>query len=141
MPASWASSDTSIPPCDAADEPIESRDGFTAINVRGVRTCMKHQLRQMRAQGGGAIVNCSSLGFVGLPGRASYHATKHGVIGLTKNAALEYAPPSTPSPAIRRHHLALGLTARRSGSPLTTQRSPRGCTTTLRHATSQRSRR
>jgi NAD(P)-dependent dehydrogenase (short-subunit alcohol dehydrogenase family) len=47
----------------------------------------------MRAQGSGAIVNCSSLGgLVGLPGRASYHASKHGVIGLTTSAALEYAP-------------------------------------------------
>ena len=47
----------------------------------------------MRAQGSGAIVNCSSLGgLVGLPGRAAYHASKHGVIGLTRSAALEYAP-------------------------------------------------
>ena len=47
----------------------------------------------MRAQGGGAIVNCSSLGgLVGLPGRAADHASKHGVIGLTRSAALEYAP-------------------------------------------------
>jgi NAD(P)-dependent dehydrogenase (short-subunit alcohol dehydrogenase family) len=54
---------------------------------------MKHELRQMREQGSGAIVNCSSLGgLVGFPGRASYHASKHGVLGLTKSAALEYAP-------------------------------------------------
>jgi NAD(P)-dependent dehydrogenase (short-subunit alcohol dehydrogenase family) len=45
---------------------------------------MKHELAQMRAQGSGAIVNCSSLGgLVGLPGRAPYHASKHGMIGLT----------------------------------------------------------
>jgi NAD(P)-dependent dehydrogenase (short-subunit alcohol dehydrogenase family) len=82
-----------IPPSDAADEPAESFDRVTAINLRGVWTCMKHELGQMRAQGSGAIVNCSSLGgLVGLPGRASYHASKHGVIGLTKSAALEYAP-------------------------------------------------
>jgi NAD(P)-dependent dehydrogenase (short-subunit alcohol dehydrogenase family) len=53
---------------------------------------MKHELRQMREQGSGAIVNCSSLGGLVLPGRASYHASKHGVLGLTKSAALEYAP-------------------------------------------------
>jgi NAD(P)-dependent dehydrogenase (short-subunit alcohol dehydrogenase family) len=82
-----------IPPSDAADEPAESFDRVTAVNLRGVWNCMKHELHQMRTQGNGAIVNCSSLGgLVGLPGRASYHASKHGVIGLTKSAALEYAP-------------------------------------------------
>jgi NAD(P)-dependent dehydrogenase (short-subunit alcohol dehydrogenase family) len=82
-----------VPPSDAADEPADVFDRVNAINLRGVWACMKHELRQMRAQGSGAIVNCSSLGgLVGLPGRAAYHATKHGVIGLTKSAALEYAP-------------------------------------------------
>ena len=81
------------PPTDAADEPAETFDRVNAINLRGVWACMKHELRHMRAQGSGAIVNCSSLGgLVGLPGRAAYHASKHGVIGLTRSAALEYAP-------------------------------------------------
>jgi NAD(P)-dependent dehydrogenase (short-subunit alcohol dehydrogenase family) len=81
------------PQTDAADEPAETFDRVHAINLRGVWACMKHELRPMRAQGSGAIVNCSSLGgLVGLPGRAAYHAAKHGVLGLTKSAALEYAP-------------------------------------------------
>ncbi|KDN73895.1 oxidoreductase [Streptomyces olindensis] len=82
-----------IPPVDAAEESAEQFDRVHAVNLRGVWACMKHELRHMRARGSGAIVNCSSLGgLVGLPGRASYHATKHGVIGLTGSAALEYAP-------------------------------------------------
>jgi NAD(P)-dependent dehydrogenase (short-subunit alcohol dehydrogenase family) len=81
-----------VPPSDAADEPSTTFDRVTAINLRGVWTCMKHELRQMREQNSGAIVNCSSLGgLVGLPGRAAYHSSKHGVIGLTRSAALEYA--------------------------------------------------
>ncbi|MHA4816104.1 SDR family NAD(P)-dependent oxidoreductase [Streptomyces aculeolatus] len=83
-----------IPLADAAEEEAAAFDRVNAINLRGVWACMKHELRQMRTQeDGGAIVNCSSLGgLVGNPGRASYHATKHGVIGLTSSAALEYAP-------------------------------------------------
>jgi NAD(P)-dependent dehydrogenase (short-subunit alcohol dehydrogenase family) len=81
------------PPCDPADEPASTFDRVNAVNLRGVWACMKHELAQMRTQGSGAIVNCSSLGgLVGLPGRAAYHASKHGVIGLTRSAALEYAP-------------------------------------------------
>jgi NAD(P)-dependent dehydrogenase (short-subunit alcohol dehydrogenase family) len=75
------------------DEPAAIFDRVNAVNLRGVWACMKHELRQMREQGSGAIVNCSSLGgLVGLPGHAAYHASKHGVLGLTSSAALEYAP-------------------------------------------------
>ncbi|WP_442799818.1 SDR family NAD(P)-dependent oxidoreductase [Nocardia sp. NBC_01730] len=80
------------PTVDAADEPAEAFDRVIGINLRGVWACMKHELAQMRTQGSGAIVNCSSLGgLVGLPGRAAYHAAKHGVIGLTRSA--DWAPP------------------------------------------------
>lgn len=82
-----------VPPSDAADEPVENFERVTAVNQRGVWTCMKHELRVMRSQGSGAIVNCSSLGgLVGLPERTSYHGTKHAVLGMTKSAAVEYAP-------------------------------------------------
>jgi NAD(P)-dependent dehydrogenase (short-subunit alcohol dehydrogenase family) len=77
---------------DVTTETGEGFDTVNAVNLRGVWACMKHELLQMKAQGSGAIVNCSSLGgLVGLPGRAAYHASKHGVIGLTKCAALDYA--------------------------------------------------
>jgi NAD(P)-dependent dehydrogenase (short-subunit alcohol dehydrogenase family) len=81
------------PMCPMIEETAEGFDEVSAINLRGIWTFMKHELLQMTKQGSGAIVNCSSLGgLVGLPGRAAYHATKHGVIGLTKSAALDCAP-------------------------------------------------
>lgn len=53
---------------------------------------MKHELTHMREDGGGAIVNCSSIGgLIGIPGAAIYHGAKHGVLGVTKSAALKYA--------------------------------------------------
>ena len=80
------------PPLETADVTAANFDRVNAVNSRGVWACMKHELRQMRQQGSGAIVNCSSLsGLVGGAGRTAYHAAKHAVIGLTKSAALEYA--------------------------------------------------
>jgi NAD(P)-dependent dehydrogenase (short-subunit alcohol dehydrogenase family) len=77
---------------ETADATREDFDRVMAINLRGVWSCMKFELRQMRKQASGAIVNCSSLGgLVGGAGRGTYHAAKHGVLGLTKSAALEYA--------------------------------------------------
>lgn len=66
-------------------------DRVIATNLTGVWLCMKHQLRQMLAQGGGAIVNIGSVGgLAGTAGAPAYTAAKHGVIGLTRTAALEY---------------------------------------------------
>jgi len=77
---------------DTAEISGDEWDRVMAINLRGVWSCMKHELPQMLRNGGGAIVNCSSIGgVIGVPGLAAYHAAKHGVIGLTKTAALEYA--------------------------------------------------
>jgi NAD(P)-dependent dehydrogenase (short-subunit alcohol dehydrogenase family) len=75
-----------------ADSTLEEFDRVTRVNLRGVWSCLKHELRQMARQGSGAIVNCSSIGgLTGDPGIAAYTASKHGVIGLTRTAALEYA--------------------------------------------------
>lgn len=63
-----------------------------SVNLSGVFYCMKYELAQMLQQGGGAIVNNASiLGTVGFAGAAAYVAAKHGVLGLTRTAALEYA--------------------------------------------------
>ena len=77
---------------EAADATREDFDRVIGVNLRGVWSCMKFELRQMLKQGGGAIVNCSSIGgLVGGAKRGTYQASKHGVLGLTKSAALDYA--------------------------------------------------
>jgi NAD(P)-dependent dehydrogenase (short-subunit alcohol dehydrogenase family) len=92
LDAAFNNAGVQSPAIDTADASGEEFDRVIAINLRGVWNCMKHELRQMRGQGSGAIVNCSSIGgLIGLPGRAAYHAAKHGVLGLTKSTALEYA--------------------------------------------------
>jgi NAD(P)-dependent dehydrogenase (short-subunit alcohol dehydrogenase family) len=77
---------------EAADQTPEDYDRVMGVNLRGVWNSMKFELQQMRKQGSGAIVNCSSLGgLLGGAERGIYHAAKHGVLGFTKSAALEYA--------------------------------------------------
>lgn len=69
-----------------------SFDTMLAINLTGVFLCMKHEITHMLAHGGGAIVNTASVaGLIGLPTSGHYVAAKHGVVGLTKTAAMEYA--------------------------------------------------
>ncbi|MDX8500911.1 glucose 1-dehydrogenase [Mesorhizobium sp. VK4C] len=81
------------PVAETADADPNDYDFVMGVNLKGVWNCMKYELLQMRAQGtGGAIVNNSSLGgLVGIAERGIYHASKHGVVGLTKSAGLEYA--------------------------------------------------
>jgi NAD(P)-dependent dehydrogenase (short-subunit alcohol dehydrogenase family) len=75
-----------------AEYPDERWHQVIAINLTGVWLCMKYELQQMLKQGGGAIVNTASIGgLVALPGNAAYVASKHGVVGLTRTAAVEYA--------------------------------------------------
>jgi NAD(P)-dependent dehydrogenase (short-subunit alcohol dehydrogenase family) len=74
-----------------ADSTREEWDRVIGINLRGVWCCMKYELQQMQRQGSGAIVNNASVGaLTGNPGIGSYIASKHGVVGLTRTAALEY---------------------------------------------------
>jgi len=74
-----------------ADSTREEWDRVIGTNLRGVWSCMKYELQQMQRQGSGAIVNNASVGaLTGNPGIGSYIASKHGVVGLTRTAALEY---------------------------------------------------
>jgi len=75
-----------------ADLSFADWDEVIGVNLNGVFYCMHYEIRQMLQQGGGVIVNTSSIaGLRGLANSAAYSASKHGVLGLTKSAALEYA--------------------------------------------------
>jgi NAD(P)-dependent dehydrogenase (short-subunit alcohol dehydrogenase family) len=79
-------------PTPLIDQTEETFDQIVNINIKGVWLSMKYQIPQMLKNGGGAIVNTSSVGgLIGVPGVPIYVASKHAVLGLTKSAALEYA--------------------------------------------------
>lgn len=93
LDAAFNNAGIQLPDTDIADVTEEDYDRLFSINMKGVWLCMKYELLQMRQQGSGAIVNNSSIGgLIGSSGRAPYHASKHGVLGLTKSAAIGYAP-------------------------------------------------
>jgi NAD(P)-dependent dehydrogenase (short-subunit alcohol dehydrogenase family) len=81
------------PQAPVGEYPIDGWDHVIAVNLSGVFYGMRHQIPAMLASGGGAIVNITSiLGQVGFRNASAYVAAKHGIVGLTKNAALEYGP-------------------------------------------------
>lgn len=92
LDAAFNNAGIQVPPAKTGDAEPADYDRAMDVNLRGVWNCMKFELRHMSEQGSGAVVNCSSLGgLVGIGERGIYHASKHGVVGLTKSAGLEYA--------------------------------------------------
>ncbi|MGI9424034.1 MAG: SDR family NAD(P)-dependent oxidoreductase [Hyphomicrobiaceae bacterium] len=76
---------------DTADWSEESFDRMIAVNLKGVWLCMRAEIKHMEAHGGGAIVNTASIaGLIGIRTSSAYTAAKHGVVGLTKTAGIEY---------------------------------------------------
>jgi NAD(P)-dependent dehydrogenase (short-subunit alcohol dehydrogenase family) len=74
-----------------AESTLDNWHRVIAIDLTGMFVCLRHQIPAMLASGGGAIVNCASVaGILGAPAFSAYVAAKHGVVGLTKTAALEY---------------------------------------------------
>lgn len=93
LDAAFNNAGVQSPVAETADADPKDYDFVMSINLRGIWNCMKYELMQMRKQGSGTIVNNSSLGgLVGIAERGIYHASKHGVVGLTRSAGLEYAP-------------------------------------------------
>jgi NAD(P)-dependent dehydrogenase (short-subunit alcohol dehydrogenase family) len=94
-----------------AELPTDRWDQTVAINLTGVFQCLKYELQQMLKQGSGAIVNIASVAsFLGTPARAGYVATKHGIVGLTKTAALEVATKGIRVNAVAPGLVNAGLT-------------------------------
>jgi NAD(P)-dependent dehydrogenase (short-subunit alcohol dehydrogenase family) len=96
------------------DIDLESWRRVTAVDLDGVLLCMKAEIPAMLAAGGGSIVNMASMfGVVSMPGGGAYSAAKHGVVGLTRSAALEYSPRGLRINAVSPGVIESPLTASR----------------------------
>ena len=103
--------------------PEENWDRVIAVNLKGVWLCMKYEIRHMLKQGKGAIVNAASaLGLVGVENLSGYVASKHGVVGITKTAALEYADQGIRINAVCPGYIQTPMTQSRLEDPETKAR-------------------